>query len=247
MKNFQLFRQGINTDFILNEIVASMKNGHIPVDFGVSVRGKKYKELQDFYKKRGNYVAHHPDSSWQHLVSQYATQLSYSKRCTENSHFLYRTNLYKSFPKTLEYLHSFARENNAYLQRTSFALLLPNSTVLPHSDTGEYYKSRDRYHLVIQSEKGSQFSSGNEEQILKQGELWWFNNKEIHSVKNLNETPRIHIIFDLLPKSKYPLKERLPDIIYTYFFQKGRDILGRQEFIDLIDRMPPLRKKLISA
>lgn len=47
--------------------------------------------------------------------------------------------------------------------------------------------------------------SGNEEQIVNAGELWYFNNKEIHEVFNQSASPRIHIIFDILPKNNFHL------------------------------------------
>jgi hypothetical protein len=76
--------------------------------------------------------------------------------------------------------------------------------VLPHIDRGEYYRLRDRYHLVIRSEHGSLLNAGGESARLHEGELWWFDNKAIHDACNDSAADRIHLIFDLLPADVKP-------------------------------------------
>ncbi|WP_017314351.1 aspartyl/asparaginyl beta-hydroxylase domain-containing protein [Mastigocladopsis repens] len=66
-------------------------------------------------------------------------------------------------------------------------------------DNGEYYKLRDRYHLVLQSQSGSWMKCGNKETLMHEGELWWFDNKQPHEAFNPSEEWRTHIIFDVLP------------------------------------------------
>jgi Aspartyl/Asparaginyl beta-hydroxylase len=73
------------------------------------------------------------------------------------------------------------------------------SVIIPHIDVGQYCAMRDRYHLVIESERGTLFRVDEEEIVMREGELWWFDNKKIHSVKNLSDKARSHLIFDLLP------------------------------------------------
>ncbi|MDB5259785.1 MAG: hypothetical protein JWN37_16, partial [Candidatus Nomurabacteria bacterium] len=153
--------------------------------------------------------------------------------------------LYKHFPNTIKYLKQFAKENNCELQRVIFASLLPEGKVLPHVDRGEYFKYRDRYHLVLKS-KGSEFSSGNEKQIFQEGEMWWFANKELHSVKNLDNSERLHIIFDLLPKNHYTLKQKIVKYFFNYFFQKYFDTYGKNEFTYFLENNPTLIKVLLS-
>jgi hypothetical protein len=70
--------------------------------------------------------------------------------------------------------------------------------ILPHIDVGEYCAIRDRYHLVIEASRGTEFVSGGERVVMREGEFWWFDNKQEHYVRNLGEMPRIHLIFDLL-------------------------------------------------
>ena len=40
---------------------------------------------------------------------------------------------------------------------------------------------------------------GEEEVGMRQGELWWFDNKKPHESFNRSDEERIHLIFDLLP------------------------------------------------
>jgi hypothetical protein len=77
--------------------------------------------------------------------------------------------------------------------------LNPNGKVYPHIDEGEYYKVRDRYHLVLSSPGGSHMNSGGETVVFQDGELWWFDNQAVHDAFNPSPHGRIHVIFDVLP------------------------------------------------
>src|SRR6056297_2623563 len=109
------------------------------------------------------------------------------------------TSLSASFPATVAFIEAFAAERNGALGRARYARLPPGKTVLPHTDRGEYYRYRDRYHLVIRSENGSLLSAGDESVRMREGELWWFDNKAVHDACNDSGSDRIHLIFDLLP------------------------------------------------
>ena len=71
--------------------------------------------------------------------------------------------------------------------------------IIPHVGIGQYCAIRDRYHLVINAEAGTEFTAGDETVVMRENELWWFDNKKIHSVKNLGPSPRTHLIFDVRP------------------------------------------------
>ena len=77
------------------------------------------------------------------------------------------------------------------------AKLRPHGRVYPHIDTGEYYRARDRYHLVLISESGSAMLCGDERAVMQEGEVWWFDNKQVHEASNLSGDDRVHLIFDL--------------------------------------------------
>lgn len=109
------------------------------------------------------------------------------------------TTISRRFPCTMSFLRAFADERGAELGRAKLVSLPPGHRVYPHIDRGDYYAQRDRYHLVLQSGPGSWLKTGDETVELRQGELWWFDNKAIHEAYNGSDTDRIHCIFDLKP------------------------------------------------
>ena len=74
--------------------------------------------------------------------------------------------------------------------------------VYPHIDRGEYYKVRNRYHFVLRSADGSWLKAADEEVRMKEGEVWWFDNNQMHEAHNDGDQDRIHIIFDMLPSHR---------------------------------------------
>ena len=105
------------------------------------------------------------------------------------------------FPAALRYCESIANNIAGEIGRATLVSLSPNAEVLPHIDTGAYYRIRDRYHLVLQSRQGSPLTAGNETAVMWPGELWAFDNKVTHSAYNRSAVPRIHLIFDILPQA----------------------------------------------
>jgi outer membrane protein assembly factor BamB/orotate phosphoribosyltransferase len=103
------------------------------------------------------------------------------------------------FPKAVAFMTGFARDMNAQLSRATIVRLKPKSHVSRHIDAGSYYLIRDRFHLVLRSSAGSVLMSGGEQVRMKEGELWWFDNKQVHEAYNESDEWRIHYIFDLLP------------------------------------------------
>lgn len=107
------------------------------------------------------------------------------------------TTLAKGFPNTVALLEALASDLGGELGRAKFARLPPGARVLPHVDRGEYYSCRDRYHLVVDSDGQSVLAAGHEEVRMRNGELWWFDNKKIHSASNRSNNPRTHLVFDV--------------------------------------------------
>ncbi len=103
------------------------------------------------------------------------------------------------FPAILNFCERIAASVGGQLGRATLVALLPGTRVYPHVDTGAYYRIRDRYHLVLESRGGSPLTAGDETVLMREGELWVFNNKVRHSASNPSDQPRIHLIFDVLP------------------------------------------------
>jgi aspartyl/asparaginyl beta-hydroxylase (cupin superfamily) len=102
-------------------------------------------------------------------------------------------------PRIYSWVEQFVKELGGDLSRFSVVRLNPHGRVYPHIDEGDYYKVRDRYHLVLRSPGGSEMNSGGEEVVFRDGELWWFNNNALHDAFNPSDEGRIHVIFDVLP------------------------------------------------
>lgn len=102
-------------------------------------------------------------------------------------------------PAIMDWLRQCANDLGGELCRALIARLNPNGQIYSHIDGGEYYKIRDRYHLVLRSLGGSKMVIGDERTIFRDGELWWFNNKVPHEAFNESIEGRIHLIFDVFP------------------------------------------------
>ncbi len=119
-----------------------------------------------------------------------------------------KTEFYILFPKLTTFLEDFSVGLKGSLARVNIVSLKAKGRVFRHYDAGKYYKKRDRYHLVLQSE-GSRMKCGDEEVVWREGELWWFNNKLEHEAYNDSvDTERIHVIFDIKPNFSFKMVVR---------------------------------------
>jgi aspartyl/asparaginyl beta-hydroxylase (cupin superfamily) len=104
-----------------------------------------------------------------------------------------------AFPLARAFITDVAVRLDADLSRAKIVCLPAGRVVYPHIDRGEYYRFRGRYHMVLKSTAGSWMKAGDEEVRMREGELWWFDNDQMHEARNDGDEDRIHIIFDLLP------------------------------------------------
>jgi len=105
----------------------------------------------------------------------------------------------RKFPRTLKFCERVAQQADGELGRVTLVALMPRSQVFPHVDAGEYYRVRDRFHLVLRSRDGSPLTAGDETVEMREGELWAFNNKARHWAINPSDEPRVHLIFYICP------------------------------------------------
>lgn len=104
-----------------------------------------------------------------------------------------------SFPHARKFIKRVAEDLDSTPGRAKIVSLPPGARVYPHIDRGEYYRLHARFHLVLRSNDGSMLKAGNETRRLRVGELWWFDNKQVHEAWNDGTENRVHLIFDLLP------------------------------------------------
>jgi len=103
----------------------------------------------------------------------------------------------RHFPALLRFLHGIAEALDGDLGRVLIIRLRPGGQVGEHIDLGAYYSRRQRYHLVVAAATGSVLRCGGEDAILREGELWWFDNKAPHSAENNADSWRVHVVFDV--------------------------------------------------
>jgi aspartyl/asparaginyl beta-hydroxylase (cupin superfamily) len=108
----------------------------------------------------------------------------------------------RSYPIACAFLEQVAVELDSLASRAKIVCLPAGRRVYPHVDRGEYYRLRNRYHLVLKSIDGSWLKAADEEIRMREGELWWFDNDQMHEAHNDGAYDRIHMIFDLLPRSR---------------------------------------------
>lgn len=109
------------------------------------------------------------------------------------------TEMSKKFPACAGFMEDVAKRMGGSLSRATIVRLKPNGNVYLHIDDGAYYFIRHRMHFVVQSKQGSILMSGGETVKMKEGELWWFDNRQHHQAINNSDDWRIHFIFDVLP------------------------------------------------
>lgn len=134
------------------------------------------------------------------------------------------TALSEEFPEVVRFIEAFAQEQQARPARARIAALGPGALVYRHRDRGDYYRSHDRYHLVLRSQPGALLRAGSEEVWMQPGELWWFDNTAPHDAVNRSNEERVHLVFDLAPLR--PGGRRSPEPALTGF-EDARVDLGR--------------------
>lgn len=86
--------------------------------------------------------------------------------------------------------------------RCGFLSLPIGGSVGKHIDIGNYYQTRDRYHLSIQGTYI--YSVGDESVTVEPGTLLWFNNKLPHGTQNIGDNVRITFVFDVPHNKRNP-------------------------------------------
>lgn len=109
-----------------------------------------------------------------------------------------------------------ARVDGERLGRVMITSLPPGKTITPHRDEGDYAAYYDRFHVVLQGLPGSTMRCGTEMVQMQTGEVWWFDNKTEHEVRNSSSDERIHLVIDI----------RTP---YVHDFNAGRNSSADEE------------------
>ena len=83
------------------------------------------------------------------------------------------------------------------LGRCMINKLRPGGRIFPHADTPAHAEYWERHHIVLQSDRGVSFRSGDETVFMPTGTVWWVENALEHEVRNGSSVDRIHMIVDI--------------------------------------------------
>ena len=178
MNNFKLIKRGIETAPLLQEIEST-------------------DNVWDLQTGRQGKIAVQREAQSIPLRGLVKSKINGRKR--RDGHESRFTTTSHAFPVACAFLYQIAEDRNAHLSRGKIVRLRAGARVYPHIDRGDYYRLRDRFHLVLRSPSGSYMKTEDETVSMEEGELWWFDNKKLHESHNEGKFDRIHMIFDLLP------------------------------------------------
>lgn len=111
-----------------------------------------------------------------------------------DSHIVSRSPMYYYYPKILNFVNRFCYNQNMKPGIISIVKLFGGKEVLKHSDVGEYYLHRNRYHLNIYGTYD--FYVSDDMVTIEEGNFYRIDNKMPHRAVNNMPHERIAIIFD---------------------------------------------------
>lgn len=99
-----------------------------------------------------------------------------------------------------------ARLNFVRLAKVSNSVIIPHRDLLELSHLPDTERNAHRLHIPLVTNDECFFSEGNTVFRMRQGELWFLNAAEIHSVAVLSDQERVHLMFDFVDRpSPHPL------------------------------------------
>jgi hypothetical protein len=130
----------------------------------------------------------------------------FDKSFNFNSYKITPTNHYPLFVNEileLEDIVNKSTNDEGKMLRALLVKLPSGKSIRPHTDIiGGSLTTCRRIHIPIQTNENCFFTVGDDKRNLKLGEMWEINNdKKMHSVENLGETDRIHLIVDWVQAS----------------------------------------------
>jgi hypothetical protein len=85
-----------------------------------------------------------------------------------------------------------------YIQGVEVNMMVPGTEIKEHIDQHLYDAQTHRVHLVLCTNDDAYMICNGEQRHYDKGQCFIFNNKMPHSVQNKGDTPRIHLVVDLL-------------------------------------------------
>ena len=120
-----------------------------------------------------------------------------------NPHYTENYNLFQEQISVIEKIIDESVGEKGKIFRAILVLLPSKKLIPPHIDiVGKSLEIGKRCHVAIQTNEDCLFTVGDETKHLSVGEIWEIDNcGQEHSVSNLGETDRIHLIIDWVSES----------------------------------------------
>jgi aspartyl/asparaginyl beta-hydroxylase (cupin superfamily) len=136
-----------------------------------------------------------------------------------------------------------------------FYSMIPGANIHPHRDMiGNVGWGGLRFHIPVQTNPNLIFKVSNKRVVMNVGELWALDTSYLHSVNNLGETERIHLVFDvkvndwvkttLLPKRNINYYLHQIYLIFLYIKKFISVMFNPKEFMNNVREMTKIIKNL---
>lgn len=74
--------------------------------------------------------------------------------------------------------------------------MTPGGVIAPHIDGGVYFNHYHRIQIALQAGAGIEFTCEDETVEMQAGQVWCFDNKRVHAVRNRGAVERMNLYFD---------------------------------------------------
>ncbi len=111
--------------------------------------------------------------------------------------------------------------------RIQFAWLGAGSAIARHRDTSITLLYSHRVHVPVETNDQVTFECGEQSVIMREGEIWTFDNTLRHAVHNRGETSRIHLIVDFT--EPLPVRAWLPYLKHRLYRLRIGDSRAHRE------------------
>lgn len=91
-----------------------------------------------------------------------------------------------------------SRLNFVRLAKVANSVIIPHRDLLELSDLPDDARNAHRMHIPLATNDDCLFSEGNTVYRMRQGDVWFLDASQIHTVAALSSRPRIHLIFDFV-------------------------------------------------
>lgn len=170
-KNFELIRSDVDIRELYNEVQSQPNNWY-------------------YYTGRQEQILLHKDTMSIPLTYRDVTPgVDFN-----DSHIVRQTEMYHYYPKIMHFVNQFCYNQNMKPGIIAIVKLFGGKEVLKHSDVGEYYLQRNRFHLNIHGTYD--FYVNDDRVTIEEGNFYRIDNKMPHRAVNNMPHERIAIIFD---------------------------------------------------